>query len=80
VTFAADAALPAQWPAGCDVVETTPRVWELRVHGALGPVVSLLATRPIADLDVQMPHLEEVLKKYYSDPDRVATQANAPAS
>jgi hypothetical protein len=27
-----------------------------------------------------MPHLEEVLKKYYSDPDRIAPQANAPAS
>jgi ABC-2 type transport system ATP-binding protein len=70
VSFAEDVAPPASWPAGCDVVETTPRRWDLRVHGALGPIVSLLATRPIADLDVQVPHLEEVLKKYYG--------ANAP--
>ncbi len=80
VSFAEDVVPPASWPAGCDLVEATPRLWELRVHGALGPVVSLLATRPIVDLDVQMPHLEEVLKKYYSDPDRIAPQANAPAS
>jgi ABC-2 type transport system ATP-binding protein len=80
VSFTEDVTPPASWPAGCDVVETTPRLWELRVHGALGPVVSLLATRPIVDLDVQMPHLEEVLKKYYSDPDRHARQTNAPAS
>jgi ABC-2 type transport system ATP-binding protein len=75
VWFAEDVALPASWPAGCDIVETTPRLWDLRVHGALGPIVSLLATRPIVDLDVQTPHLEEVLKKYYGDPARIAIHA-----
>ena len=43
------------------------QVWELRVHGAIGPIVALLATRPVVDLDVQVPHLEEVLKSYYSN-------------
>jgi ABC-2 type transport system ATP-binding protein len=71
VSFTEDVAPPAAWPAGCDVIDTTPRLWDLRVHGALGPIVSLLAARPIADLDVQVPHLEEVLRKYY---------ANAPPS
>jgi ABC-2 type transport system ATP-binding protein len=80
VLFADDVSPPASWPAGCDVIETTSRLWDLRVHGALGPVVSLLATRPIADLDVQMPHLEEVLKKYYSDPEGVALHGSAPVS
>ena len=36
------------------------------MHGPLGPLVALLATRPVVDLDVQMPHLEEVLKRYYA--------------
>jgi ABC-2 type transport system ATP-binding protein len=80
VSFAEDVGLPPSWPDGCVVVETTPRLWELRVHGPLGPVVSLLTTRPIVDLDVQMPHLEEVLKKYYSGDEPVAPRGVAPAS
>ena len=69
-TFSADVTPPASWPDGCEIASVSPRTWDLRVHGPLGPVVSLLTTMPIADLDVQVPHLEEVLKKYY---------ANAPA-
>src|SRR5439155_16543489 len=71
VSFADDVPVPAAWPDGCEVIAAAPRLWELRVHGALGAIMTLLAARPIADLDVQMPHLEEVLKKYY---------AGAPAS
>ena len=67
VVFGEDVAPPAAWPPACDVVEVTPRLWDLRVHGPLGPIVALLATRPVVDLDVQMPHLEEVLKRYYAD-------------
>jgi ABC-2 type transport system ATP-binding protein len=70
VSFAADVEVPARWPADCDVLETTPRQWELRVHGEIGPIVALVAARPVADLDVQTPHLEEVLKTYYSAPPR----------
>jgi len=66
VTFAEDVARPAAWPQGYEIIEVTPRLWDLRVHGPLGPVVSLLATLPMIDLDVQMPHLEEVLRKYYA--------------
>ncbi len=67
VTFGEDVAPPATWPPACEIVEVTPRLWDLRVHGALGSIVTLLATRPVVDLDVQMPHLEEVLKRYYAD-------------
>jgi ABC-2 type transport system ATP-binding protein len=70
VSFAADVAPPASWPDGCDGVETTPRLWDLRVHGEIGPVVALLASQPVLDLDVQMPHLEEVLKTYYTSASR----------
>jgi ABC-2 type transport system ATP-binding protein len=66
VTFAEDVAAPASWPEGCEVVETNARLWDLRAHGEIGAVVALLAARPVVDLDVQVPHLEEVLKTYYS--------------
>src|SRR5262249_27999523 len=71
VTFGADVAPPASWPEGCEVSSVSPRLWDLRVRGPLGPIVSLLNARPVADLDVQMRRLEEVLKTYYT---------NAPAS
>jgi beta-exotoxin I transport system ATP-binding protein len=68
VSFATDVDAPEAWPAGCDVIETGPRLWQLRIHGEIGPIVALVAARPVLDLDVQMPHLEEVLKTYYSTP------------
>jgi ABC-2 type transport system ATP-binding protein len=66
VSFAADVAAPSVWPDGCEILATGPREWQLRVHGAIGPIVAMVAALPVADLDVQMPHLEEVLKKYYA--------------
>src|SRR5262249_19742615 len=67
VTFHADGAPPQSWPEGCEVVSVSPRMWDLRVRAELGAIVSMLDRRPVADLDVQMPHLEEVLKKYYAN-------------
>jgi ABC-2 type transport system ATP-binding protein len=67
VSFAQPVAAPASWPSGCEVIEVSPRLWDLRVHGALGAVVAMLVSLPIADLEVQMPHLEEILKTYYAD-------------
>jgi ABC-2 type transport system ATP-binding protein len=65
VAFGEPVATPSSWPDRCVLVRADPRQWELRVHGPLGSVVSLLATHPVADLDVQMPHLEELLKVYF---------------
>jgi beta-exotoxin I transport system ATP-binding protein len=66
-SFAEPVAPPVAWPHGCEAIEISPQLWDLRVHGALGAVVTLLSALPIADLDVQMPHLEEILKTYYAD-------------
>ena len=66
VTFADDVATPSAWPPACEAIHVAPRLWELRVHGSLRPIVSLLAALPIVDVDVQMPPLEEVLRKYYA--------------
>jgi len=65
VSFHADVARPV-FPADCEVIDVQPRLWDLRARGPIGPLVSLTAALPVADLDVQMPHLEEVLRKYYA--------------
>jgi len=66
VTFADDVAIPAAWPPASEAIHVGPRLWDLRVHGSLRPIVSMLAALPIVDVDVQMPPLEEVLRKYYA--------------
>ena len=75
VSFAQPVAAPASWPGGCEVIDVSPRVWDLRVHSGLGAVVAMLVALPIADLEVQMPHLEEILKTYYSDQPHVSALA-----
>jgi ABC-2 type transport system ATP-binding protein len=67
VSFADAVSPPAQWPEGWEVIQVNSRDWDVRVHGALGDVAALLGSLPIADLEVQMPHLEEILKTYYGD-------------
>lgn len=61
------AARSGTWPDGCDVLEMTPRLWHLRVRGPLGPVIAVVSSLPVDDLEVHEPHLEEVLKRYYRD-------------
>ena len=68
VSFAEPVVAPAVWPARCEVIQATPREWDLRVHGALGEIAAMLAALPIADLEVQTPHLEEILKAHYASP------------
>ena len=65
VSFHADVAAPV-FPADCEVLDVQPRLWDVRVRGAIGPIVALMASLPVADLDVQMPHLEEILRTYYA--------------
>jgi ABC-2 type transport system ATP-binding protein len=55
------------WPAGCEVVELTARVWTLRVRGPLGPLLAFVARFAIDDVEVREPHLDEVLRAYYED-------------
>lgn len=55
------------WPDGCEVLELTPRVWHLRVRGPLGGVLAKLASLPVEDMEVPEPHLEDVLRHYYTE-------------
>src|SRR5919197_2456711 len=59
VSFTADVEPLAVWPHGCEALGIEPRVWNLRVRGPLGPLVTLLASRPLTDLDVETTRLEE---------------------
>ena len=70
IAFAEAAVPPPVWPTECEPIELTPRTWELKVAGALGPLVALLADRPVADLQVHEPQLEDVLRDYYARPTR----------
>jgi ABC-2 type transport system ATP-binding protein len=67
IVFRDSVAPPLSWPDGCEAVAITPTTWELRVRGALGPLVALVAPLPVHDLDVREPHLEDVLRRYYAD-------------
>jgi len=57
----------AAWPEGCEVLELAPRAWSLRVHGALGPLVAMVSSMPVQDIEVREPRLEDVVKRYYRD-------------
>lgn len=55
------------WPDGCDVLELTPLVWQLRVRGPLGGLLAKLSSLPLEDIEVPEPHLEDVLRQYYTE-------------
>jgi ABC-2 type transport system ATP-binding protein len=68
VTFRADVPADAvRMPPSCERLEITPRAWSLREAGSLGPLVEALAGLPIADLEVEDVHLEDVLVRYYRE-------------
>jgi beta-exotoxin I transport system ATP-binding protein len=65
VFFHEDVTAATALPPGHEIVETTPRMWSLRVEGLLGPLVSLLSAMPVRDIQVEESRLEDVLFKYY---------------
>jgi ABC-2 type transport system ATP-binding protein len=67
VFFSEDVAAIPDFPLGHQIVETRPRVWNLKVEGLLGPLLHLLSTLPVKDMEVEEPKLEDVLIKYYRD-------------
>jgi ABC-2 type transport system ATP-binding protein len=67
IVFARDVTPPAAWPPEWEALDVTPRSWSLRVQGAMGPLIAMLAPFDVHDMEVHEPHLEEVLKRYYTD-------------
>ncbi len=69
VIFSRDVALPDDmFTSESELLESTPRIWQLEVHGALGPLLSKLAGLPVEDLQVREARLEDVVLKYYREP------------
>lgn len=67
VSFDRDVAVPADFPPGHEFIETSPRLWQLKVAGPLGPLLAVLARLPVQDLAVQEGRLEDVVLKYYRE-------------
>jgi ABC-2 type transport system ATP-binding protein len=67
VLFAEDVDVSPGLPPGNEIVDTSPRVWNLKVDGALGPLLRLIATLPVKDLEIEEPKLEDVVMKYYRE-------------
>jgi len=65
VFFAEEVRTDPVFPPGHQIVKLEPRLWSLRVEGLLGPLLGLLAPLPVTDIEVEEPHLEDVLIKYY---------------
>jgi hypothetical protein len=42
-------------------------LWGLRVHGPLGWLTTALSGLPVKDIEIDEPHLEDVLTKYYRE-------------
>ena len=65
VYFDEDVTPPLQLPVGHETVEIKPREWRLQIEGLLGPLMALLSSLPVRDLEIEEPRLEDVLIRYY---------------
>ena len=52
-------------PGGMTVVARTPGRWDVNVEHDIGPLLPLLATLPVRDLEIVEPALEDVLRSFY---------------
>src|SRR5712692_3755317 len=53
VSFTEDVKLNPVFPRGHEIIELKPQAWNLRVEGPLGALLSLLATLPVKDIEVE---------------------------
>jgi len=67
VIFDASAPPPPALPEGCELVDSMPTEWRVRVRGPLGPLLARLAGLAVRDLEVHEVPFEEVLRPYYRE-------------
>jgi ABC-2 type transport system ATP-binding protein len=68
VAFGADVpAPPPGLPPEYEMLEIKPRFWQMKVRGALGPLMACLSGWPVLDVDIAEARLEEVLIRYYRE-------------
>jgi len=65
--FDASAPPPPALPEGCELVDSMPTEWRVRVRGPLGPLLARLAGLAVRDLEVHEVPFEEVLRPYYRE-------------
>jgi ABC-2 type transport system ATP-binding protein len=65
VNFYEDARFNATLPPGIEFIEESPRAWTLEARGQLGSLISALNGLAVADLFIEEPKLEDVLRDYY---------------
>jgi ABC-2 type transport system ATP-binding protein len=65
VSFYEDVVLNETLPPGVELIEKSPRAWTLEARGQLGPLIFALSRLPVADLFIEEPKLEDVLRGYY---------------
>ena len=54
-------------PGNMSFVTREPDAWTLRVEGELGALFPLLGTRPVRDVEIAEPSLEDVLRGFYRE-------------
>jgi ABC-2 type transport system ATP-binding protein len=67
VLFAEDVTATPGLPRGIEIVEASPRAWNLKVEGLLGPLLKAIAALPVKDVEIEEPRLEDVIMKYYRE-------------
>jgi ABC-2 type transport system ATP-binding protein len=67
VLFSEDVDSQPRFPHGHEIMEIKPRFWSFRIEGMLGPLLGILSTLPVKDIEVEEPRLEDVLIKYYRE-------------
>jgi beta-exotoxin I transport system ATP-binding protein len=67
VLFTEDVENIPSLPPGNEIVDSGLRLWNLKVDGALGPLLRLIAALPVKDLEIEEPKLEDVVMKYYRE-------------
>jgi ABC-2 type transport system ATP-binding protein len=68
LTFANDVAQPASLPQGTEMLQQSPRLWQLRVKGPLGELLRQVESMNlvIEDIEVSEAKLEDVILHLYS--------------
>ncbi|HEY7914947.1 MAG TPA: ABC transporter ATP-binding protein [Blastocatellia bacterium] len=65
VSFYEDVIPDEALPQAIEFIEKSPRAWTLEARGQLGSLIHALGRLPVADLIIEEPKLEDVLKSYY---------------
>jgi ABC-2 type transport system ATP-binding protein len=65
VLFADDVNTERGLPTGCEMVAAGPRMWDLKVEGPLGPLLGIVSSLPVRDIEVAESKLEDVVLEYY---------------